>query len=86
MQSAPEKRIKHDYALRLRRWTTLPPSRRDKPCLSAPCGRPSQSSRRDKPRLSGLRSKQSPGGRSGALTYNRRRPSILPGSRQRISI
>ena len=87
MEAAPERRIKHNYELRLRRWTTLP-HRRDRSCprsgtsdplrrrrrtthadrslscLSAPCGRPSQSSRRDKPRLSGLRSKQSPGGRS----------------------
>ena len=34
IQSAPERRIKHNYEVRLSRWTTLPPSRRDKPCLS----------------------------------------------------
>ena len=31
MQGAPERRIRHDYAVRLRRWTTLPP-RRDRSC------------------------------------------------------
>ncbi len=35
MQAAPERRIRHNYELRLRRWTSLPPSRRDRPCLSA---------------------------------------------------
>ncbi|MBQ1678479.1 MAG: flagellin lysine-N-methylase [Oscillospiraceae bacterium] len=34
MQGAPELRISHNYEARLRRWTTLPPSRRDKHGLS----------------------------------------------------
>ncbi|MBR6119600.1 MAG: flagellin lysine-N-methylase [Oscillospiraceae bacterium] len=34
MEAAPERRIRHDYEVRLRRWSTLPTQRRDKPCLS----------------------------------------------------
>ena len=45
MQSAPEKRIKHDYDLRLRRWETLPPHRRDKHCLSGLRGKQSPGGR-----------------------------------------
>ena len=34
LEAAPERRIRHDYEARLRRWSTLPTQRRDKPCLS----------------------------------------------------
>lgn len=35
IQSAPERRVRHDYAIRLRRWSKLPPQRRAGPRLAA---------------------------------------------------
>ncbi len=45
LEAAPEHRIKHNYEPRLRRWRTLPSSRRDKPRLSALRGKQSPGGR-----------------------------------------
>ena len=54
MQSAPERRIRHDYALRLKRWESLPSHRRDKHCLSGLRSKQSHGGRSRDPAARGL--------------------------------